>query len=193
MGYWRKSDQYDPMVIPLADRHYSRKTVGAPKFVAPGRAIVLTTPLHDAAWVTTWPLAKYTKHAWAGAWINSFFRNEGQILSSSLIREAVSLTRGKWMVAPELGMITFIDTRYVRRKRDPGRCYRRAGFVPAKCPIHDVKDDMCDACHSRTKGGLLALQMLPADMPEPAFLGGYRIEQGELPFGSGESQELDGP
>jgi hypothetical protein len=47
-------------------------------------------------------------------------------------------------------MITFINRDKVRKKRDFGRCYLRAGFKVA----------------GETKGGLLALQMLPNDMPE---------------------------
>ena len=46
-------------------------------------------------------------------------------------------------------MITFVDTKKTRRKRDPGRCYLRAGFRNV----------------GFTKGGLVALQLLPADMP----------------------------
>lgn len=38
----------------------------------------------------------------------------------------------------------------VRHKRDPGRCYRKAGFRHV----------------GHTKGGLLAWQLLEADMPE---------------------------
>jgi len=102
-------------------------------------------------WTTSWPFAQYVKHAWAGAWVNSIFRNEGAGLSSELIRQAVAATLAEWPEVPNLGMITFVDAGKVRRKRDPGRCYLRAGFRQA----------------GETKGGLLALQLLPADMPKP--------------------------
>jgi hypothetical protein len=50
-------------------------------------------------------------------------------------------------------MITFIDESKVRHKRDPGRCYLRAGFRPV----------------GRTKeADLLVLQLVPADMPSAA-------------------------
>jgi hypothetical protein len=49
-------------------------------------------------------------------------------------------------------MVTFVDPTKVRRKRDWGRCYRKAGFVPV----------------GRTKGDLVALQMTPDRMPEPS-------------------------
>lgn len=153
MTKWRLSDRFDPAALPLADRHYNRQKPGTPQFVPPGRCLVLLTADADALWVSSWPFPQYTRHAWAGAWVNSCFRNENPAnLSSDLIRAAVAHTRWAWGDAPDLGMVTFIDTAKVRRKRDFGRCYRRAGFRPC----------------GWTKGGLLALQMVPDAMPEPA-------------------------
>lgn len=103
--------------------------------------------------MTSWPFAEFVKHAWAGAWVNSTFRNEGEGLSSELIIEAIAATRGVWPDPPLLGIVTFVDASKVRRKRDPGRCYLRAGFKRV----------------GLTQGGLIALQMLPGDMPEPAY------------------------
>lgn len=145
---WTKSHRADPDVRPMADRHYNRQKVGSPQFAPPGRCLVLKRP--DAFWITSWPFAEYVKHAWAGAWVCSAFRNEGDILSSALIRAAVAATRALWE-PPELGMITFVNAGKVRRKRDPGRCYLRAGFRHV----------------GETKGGLLAFQLLPGEMPEP--------------------------
>lgn len=65
----------------------------------------------------------------AGAWLNPFFRNESPHLSSELILEALAATRAEWPTLPDLGVFTFIDVPSIRRKRDPGRCYRKAGFV----------------------------------------------------------------
>jgi hypothetical protein len=138
-------------VRPLADRHYNRQKVGAPQFVPPGRCLVLRTPALDAFWITAWPFAEYVKHAWPGAWVCSAFRNEGAELSSLLILDAVAATRARWPDVPALGMITFVDAGKVRRKRDPGRCYLRAGFERV----------------GLTAGGLIALQLLPAGMPPP--------------------------
>lgn len=58
-------------------------------------------------------------------------------------------------------MVTFVDASKVRHKRDAGRCYKRAGF-------HLVGE---------TKGGLLAWQLLPNEMPEAEAAIG---EQGTL-------------
>lgn len=148
---WERSHRADPRVVPLADRHYNRQKIGSPQFAPPGRCLVFVTPTLDAFWITSWPFAQYVRHAWPGAWVCSAFRNEGAELSSDLIRDAVAATRHLYGEAPALGMITFIDTKKTRHKRDPGRCYRKAGFKPV----------------GFTKGGLVALQLLPSEMPEP--------------------------
>lgn len=169
MTIWTPSHKFDPRALPLADRHYNRRKIGSPQFVPPGRSLVLLAENRDALWISSYPFAEYVRHAWAGAWVNSLFRNESEHLSSELIREAVAVTRSTWPT-PELGMVTFIDTAKTRRKRDPGRCYLRAGFHPAYCPLHAHLDLIlvdCPSCQSRTAGGLVALQLLPEDMPDP--------------------------
>src|SRR5207237_4162027 len=90
---WMESHRADPRALPLADRHYNRRKVGSPQFVPPGRCVVLLTAKADALWVTSWPFAEYVRHAWAGAWVCSLFRNESSALSSELITEAVAATR----------------------------------------------------------------------------------------------------
>jgi hypothetical protein len=147
---WVRSHKFDPLALPLADRHYNRRKVGAPQFVPPGRSLVLLTEDNSALWVTSWPFAEYVRHAWPGAWVNSIFRREGGPLASQLIREAVAATRSQWTPPPE-GLITFVDASKVKNKRDPGRCYLRAGF----------------SLIGETKGGLLTFRMLPDAMPEP--------------------------
>ena len=151
---WTISHRGDPDALPLADRHYNRQKPGTPQFVPPGRCIVLLSKFRDALWVSSWPFAEYVRHAWAGAWICTMFRNEGSTLSSELIREAVAITKGIWGEPPSLGFVTFVDTAKVRRKRDFGRCYIRAGW------------SVC----GKTKGGLLALSLLPKDMPVPQYV-----------------------
>ncbi len=126
---WTLSWKADPRARPLADRHYNRHSPGRPQFVPPGRSLVLLTPEAGALWVSSWPIAAYVRHAWAGAWMNALFRNERPdlYLSSELILEAVAATRARWAPPPQ-GIVSFVDPRHVRRKRDPGRCYRKAGF-----------------------------------------------------------------
>jgi hypothetical protein len=81
-----------------------------------------------------------------------------------MIRQAVAATRHHYGNPPELGMVTFINRKCVKptkvRSKDVyGWTFRRAGF--REC--------------GETKGGLLALQLLPADMPEPEPAIGARL------------------
>lgn len=185
---WYRSHRADRRALPLADRHYNRQKVGSPQFVPPGRCLVLLTARADALWVTSWPLAEYVKHAWAGAWVCSCFRNESEALSSGLITQAVAATRWKWADTPTLGMVTFVDPTKVRKKRDWGRCYRKAGFRVAACPTHPERQAGCAACSGRTEAGLVALQLLPAAMPDPhpplRWMGGQRTLWPEAAYAS---------
>lgn len=167
---WRLSHRADPRALPIADSHYNRQKIGSPQFVPPGRCIVLLTENADALWVSSWPFAEYVKHAWAGAWVNSLFCNRGPIRSSVLIREAIAVTRSFWETSP-LGIVSFVDAAQVRAKPNPGKCYFKAGFRQAICPNHmmtwAIGDPFCAACAGYTRGRLVALQMLPCNMPEP--------------------------
>lgn len=131
---WYLSHRADPRALPLADRHYNRQKPGTPQFVPPGRCLVLLTRDADAVWVTSYPFPQYVKHEWAGAWVNSLFRKEVEsALASDLIREAVAATcwlapRLGWGKPPDLGLVTFVDPRHVKRTRKPGYTYVRAGF-----------------------------------------------------------------
>lgn len=144
---WWLSHRADRAALPLADRHYNRQKPGSPQFVPPGRCVVLLT--EGALWVTSWPFAEYVQHRWAGAWVNSLFRRESGALASELILQAIAATRSIWPDVPELGMVTFVDSKHVRHKRDVGRCYRRAGFK----------------FEGFTKGGLHAFRLPPEAMP----------------------------
>jgi len=150
---WREVTRWDNATREIADRHYNRQKVGARQFVPPGRCLVLhaETASGRAFWITSWPFAQYVRHAWPGAWVCSAFRNEGAGLSSELIRAAVRATCWRWPDVPDLGMITFVDASKVRRKRDPGRCFLRAGFEHV----------------GETQGGLVALQLRCEQMPAP--------------------------
>lgn len=172
---WCVSNRADPLAARLADRHYSRQKVGSRQFVPPGSCCVFITDCAKAYWVTSAPKAEYVKHAWAGAWICSAFRSEGAGCASDLIRQAVAATKAHYKAdPPALGMVTFIDTSCRKCKKNFPKCgcvnpewvvkptmrrgkttwgytYKKAGFI-------DV---------GRTKGGLLALQLRPDDMPAP--------------------------
>jgi hypothetical protein len=148
---WHLSNRADDRARPLADRHYNRQKVGAKQFVQPGSCLVLLTEGATALWITSWPKGEYVQHGWPGAWVNSCFRNEDRELhlSSDLIREAVAATMAFYGKPPKQGMISMVDPEETKHKRDPGRCYVRAGFKVV----------------GRTQAGLVVLQLAPADMP----------------------------
>jgi len=151
---WFVSWRADPAVRVLADRHYSRQSKGHPQFVPPGACLVLRTFEADAAWVTSHPLANFVRHGYGDAWICTLFRNESPLLSSDLIRLAVAASVAWFVSPPDAGFITFVDASKVRRKRDPGRCFRKAGW-------HEV---------GRTKErGHIVLQLPVVEMPDPVW------------------------
>jgi hypothetical protein len=162
---WHKSWTTDPIAREIADRHYSRKKPGSRRFVNPARALVLLTNDNSAVWVTTFPYACHVRHAWPEAWQCAMFRNEsnGKYLSSDLIRQAVAITRWYYGIPPTHGMITFIDANKVKHKRDPGRCFKKAGFNYI----------------GYTKGGLIAMRMLVDEMPTGVALIGESSYRGD--------------
>lgn len=148
---WRNVTRGNKRALPLADRHYNRQKPGSPQFTPPGRCLVLLTDAADAVWTTSWPFARFVQHAWAGAMVNSLFRREGgNLLASELIIAATQATRAHWPDLPLLGIVSFIDSNKIIHKRDPGRCYRKAGWTHV----------------GFTKAGLWVYQLLPVDWPE---------------------------
>lgn len=151
---WIRSDRADYEVLPIADRHYNRQKIGSPQFVPPGRCLVLKAP--GALWVTSWPFAEYTKHAWAGAWVNSLFRKECGGLASDYIRQAVAATRAKWPDVPALGIVSFIDPLAVQSRKVRGRLAIAESYFAAGWSHVGY-----------TKAGLWVMQQRPEDMPAP--------------------------
>lgn len=153
---WQQTWRADPDVAALADRHYSRQTIGAKQFTPPGRVLVLRTESADAGWATSAPFAEYVHRVYPGAWVDTLFRNESAHRASLLIEQAVAASRWYFGPPPSEGMITMIDTTKVRPIKRHGIAiwgwvYRQVGFQEA----------------GYTKGGLVILQLLPADMPLP--------------------------
>lgn len=126
----------------IFDQHYSRYFYAdgrKPKlYVGPGEKMVLLTP--DALALFVW--RKFISMDHQEGVSCAVFRNEGPQLSSDLIRNAVALAWARW---PGLRLYTYVDPLKTRRKRDPGRCFIRAGWR-----------------HSGwSKGGLRILEIIP--------------------------------
>jgi hypothetical protein len=164
---WGRSWRADPRGAALADRHYTRQRIGSKQFVPPGRCVVLVTGCARAVWVTSWPKREYVKHQWAGAWINSLFRNEGAGLSSELIRAAVRATLDQFGEAPWRGLVTFVQPSKVR-STNPGYCFQQAGFRI----VGTTKDEhhIALALHPSRMPGLPPYT--PSEFAGPARIGG---------------------
>lgn len=122
-GPWMLTHKGDTSCRILADRHYSRQTIGHPMFTRPGKNLVLRTSSGDAVWVT-----------WSGIRDDgleshecTIFRNESGHRSSDLIRFAVEATYGEWGELPRDGLITYVDADKVR-STNPGFCFKKAGW-----------------------------------------------------------------
>jgi hypothetical protein len=156
---WQRSNRFDPKAVSIADRHYNRQKPGSPQFMPPGSCRVLVANNGKAVFGLSFPKPEFVKHAWAGAWVCSIFRNEGAgPLASDMIRDAMAVMQTEYDV-PAIGCITFVNPKkvpgiLVRGERVKGFCFMKAGFEAV----------------GETKGGLIAWQMKPSAMPTPRRL-----------------------
>ena len=87
---WQRSHRFDKRAVALADRHYNRQKPGTPQFMPPGSCRVLVANNNKAVFGLSFPKAEFVKHAWAGAWVCSIFRNEDAgPLASQMIRSSL--------------------------------------------------------------------------------------------------------
>jgi hypothetical protein len=138
---WIEVDRDHPVARRLADRHYSRQTVGAREFMGPGETLVMLTPCGRAVWGVI-------RNKDGGGSLNlrcTIFRNEGAGLSSTLIAAATGMTQQRWPRQVLAGLRVEndlrISLRFVRirlrtevdankvRSTNPGCCFKMAGWT----------------------------------------------------------------
>jgi hypothetical protein len=135
---WWLVDRDDPRALEVVDGtgafvgagpHYSRQTPGAAEFMSSGKTLVLLSECNRAVW----GVIENRDPPGNLHWRCSMFRNLGAGLSSMLIREATNLTFSFWERRygrlPGVPLRTEVDPRKTKRKRDPGRCFIRAGWI----------------------------------------------------------------
>lgn len=134
-GNWLAVQRTDARAFALYRRHYSFKknarwrTPGNTNVTGSGQTMVLLSQMGDALFV--W-LRNTVQRLDKQVGVNcAIFRNEGASLSSDLIREADDLAWQRWTDEPR--HFTYIDASEVRHKRDPGRCFIKAGW--RKCGV----------------------------------------------------------
>ena len=122
--FWLVSHDMNPIAQKLADRHYSRKTIGATTgFCGPGEKLVLLSG--DGRALFVWLHAKPEFRADGIDGINcTIFRNESPILSSFLILQAENFARERW---PGKKLFTYVNPKKVQSKK-PGWCFIKAGW-----------------------------------------------------------------
>lgn len=136
MTYWLHIHHLDERARALADRHYSRQSIGAREIAPPGNKIVLLGRGNDALWVSHRPApgSGATRRDGFDYWDNPYFRNESDEIASDLIVQALAITVGLWTDAlPADGFHSFVNPQRVRPtmrrgQRIYGYCFLKAGF-----------------------------------------------------------------
>src|SRR5690348_16388991 len=125
---WEVATKFDARACALADRHYSRRKIGAPQFMPPGQTLVLVTPGGDAVfgWWRPHPRSGLRAMNNLDGWTCTIFRNESPVLSSKLILRAESILLAIYDCGPD-GLLTYVWDKKIRSV-NPGACFKHAGW-----------------------------------------------------------------
>src|SRR5712691_11368412 len=118
-----RTSPFDAECALLADRHYSRRTVGSNQFAANGRKLVLRDSQGSVlfVWMFHDPALRFDGQV---GYYCQIFRNESERRSSDIIREAEQVAVAKW--GPNRAF-TYIDAGKIR-SANPGYCFKCAGW-----------------------------------------------------------------
>lgn len=111
----------------LADRHYSRRTIGARQFLYSGRKIVIRNCEGSVLFGWLWPHDDKRMDGQTG-YNCAIFRNESERRSSDLILECEAIAFERW--GPNR-MYTYVNPAKIR-SANPGYCFKQAGWVNAR-------------------------------------------------------------
>jgi len=119
-GNWHGVKDGHPAALDLYLRHYSARRYRDGRerklFVGPGEKLVLLTPCNDALFV--W--RKFIDKSGQQGVNCAVFRNEGNVMSSLLIEEAVAIAQMRW---PGERFYTYVSPRRIR-STNPGYCFQ---------------------------------------------------------------------
>lgn len=122
---WCYAKDGDAYCYDLSRRHYSARRYRRPRqrlFVGPGRKLVLLSS--DGLAVFAWRDFFDAVQPPQMGWNCCIFRNEGPVLSSILIAEAVEVAFKEWGKAR---CYTLVDPKRIR-STNPGYCFKLAGW-----------------------------------------------------------------
>ena len=114
---------YDGEMSMLADRHYSRRTVGARQFLNNGRKIVIRNTEGTILFGWIWPQDGMRFDDQTG-FNCAIFRNESTRRSSDVILECERIAFEKWGLNR---MYTYVDPSKIASV-NPGYCFKVAGW-----------------------------------------------------------------
>lgn len=113
----------DPEMAMLADRHYSRRTVGARGFLYSGRTLVVRDNAGEVVFGWIWMQDDKRLDGQTG-YNCAIFRNESTRRASDIILECEGIVIREW--GPNR-MFTYIDPSKIR-SMNPGYCFKQAGW-----------------------------------------------------------------
>jgi hypothetical protein len=145
-GYWIGIHDGDYRAFDIFKRHYSYRyrtgmTRGNKLFVGQGEKMVLLTQTCDALFA--WQRNTTPRLDTQEGICCTIFRNEGKILSSVLIREAMELAWSRW---GNRRLFTYVQPSKIK-SINPGYCFKMAGWKDA----------------GWSKGGKLILEAFPLE------------------------------
>ena len=117
------TNHFDPEMARLADRHYSRRTIGAKQFLYSGRKIVIRNAEGTIlfGWVFPDPAMRMDGQTGYNC---AIFRNESDRLSSEIILECEAIAIGRWGPGR---MYTYVNPGQIKSV-NPGYCFKMAGW-----------------------------------------------------------------
>ena len=135
-GHWIEVRDGDARALALMKHHYTwhnyKDGRSHRRFVGPGEKMVLITLQCDALFI--WRLFRESGHKEPKGVCCAVFRNEGNLLSSDLIKEAVTLALKRW---PDQRLYTYVNPKIVK---GDGKCFKAAGWrkLSRRTKIHNL-------------------------------------------------------
>jgi hypothetical protein len=117
------SNHFDQECRILADRHYSRRTIGARQFLYSGRKLVIRNAEGTMVFAWIWPQYEMRMDNQTG-YNCAIFRNESSRRSSDIILECETMAFDKW--GPNR-MYTYVNPAKIL-SANPGYCFKMAGW-----------------------------------------------------------------
>jgi hypothetical protein len=124
---------FDGEMAMLADRHYSRRTVGARQFLYSGRKIVIRDAPGDVLFGWMFPDEDKRMDGQTG-YNCAIFRNESSRRSSDIILECEEIAFERW--GPNR-LYTYVDPAKIKSV-NPGYCFKQAGWQTVRKPDGSV-------------------------------------------------------